>query len=56
MQTLEDELAMLKENFSDFELLEDNMKKTVSYLVKELWTVAGEDPHYKPPIQRTNFR
>ena len=56
MQSFEDELAMLKENFSDFELIEDNMKKTVSYLVKELWTVAGEDPHYKPPIQRTNFR
>ncbi len=54
--TQEEELSLLRENFNDFELVEDNMKKSVSKLVKELWTVAGEDPHYKPPIQRTNFR
>jgi len=54
--TQEEELALLREHFSDFALVEDNMKKTVSHLVKELWTVAGEDPHYKPPIERTNFR
>ncbi|MBA1432960.1 MAG: nitrite/sulfite reductase [Epsilonproteobacteria bacterium] len=54
--TQEEELALLREHFSDFTLVEDDMKKTVSHLVKELWTVAGEDPHYKPPIERTNFR
>ncbi|SFV58831.1 Ferredoxin--nitrite reductase [hydrothermal vent metagenome] len=54
--TQEEELALLREYFSDFALVEDDMKKTVSYLVKELWTVAGKDPHYKPPIERTNFR
>ncbi|MEN4053111.1 MULTISPECIES: nitrite/sulfite reductase [Sulfurimonas] len=52
----EEELNLLRENFSDFELVEDDMKKTVSHLAKELWTVAGKDPHYKPPIERTNFR
>jgi len=55
-QRQEDELALLKKTFNDFRLLEDDMKKTVSHLVKELWTVAGKDPHYKPPIERTNFR
>jgi ferredoxin-nitrite reductase len=54
--TQEEELTLLREYFKDFTLTEDNMKKSVSAMVKELWTVAGEDPHYKPPIQRTNFR
>ncbi len=52
----EEEINLLRENFNDFELVEDDMKKTVSHLAKELWTVAGKDPHYKPPIKRTNFR
>jgi len=56
MLTQEEEIELLSKTFSDFELVEDDMKKTVSYLVKELWTVAGKDPHYKPPIERTNFR
>jgi len=56
MLTQEEEIELLNKTFSDFELVEDDMKKTVSYLVKELWTVAGKDPHYKPPIERTNFR
>ena len=55
-QTSQEELALLQKSFSDFELLEDDMKKSVSIMVKELWTVAGADPHYKPPIERTNFR
>jgi ferredoxin-nitrite reductase len=54
--TYDQELLLLSENFSDFKLVEEDMKKSVSSLVKELWTVAGKDPHYKPPIQRTNFR
>jgi ferredoxin-nitrite reductase len=50
------ELTLLRENFPDFELVEDDMKKSVSVMVKELWTVAGADPHYKPPIKRVNVR
>ena len=50
------EKQLLTESFTNFSLFEDDMKKTVSKLVKELWTVEGEDPHYKPPIQRVNFR
>jgi ferredoxin-nitrite reductase len=50
------EVALLATSFENFSLVEDDMKKTISVLVKELWTVEGKDPHYKPPIQRTNFR
>jgi len=52
----EDETALLREHFTDVVLIENNMKKSVSQLVKELWTVEGQDPHYKPPIERTTFR
>ena len=55
-QTQEEELQLLAENFQEFILIEDNMKKTVSELSKELWTVAGKDPHYKPPIKRVAIR
>jgi len=55
-QTQEDELALLEKTFDNFTLIENDMKQTVSHLVKELWTVAGKDPHYKPPLHRTNFR
>jgi len=54
--TQEQEMELLRESFKDFTLVEEDMKKSVSTLVKELWTVEGKDPHYKPPIQRTNFR
>ncbi|QOP44814.1 nitrite/sulfite reductase [Sulfurimonas paralvinellae] len=54
--TQEEETTLLHEHFEDLALVEDDMKKSVSTMVKELWTVAGEDPHYKPPIERTNFR
>jgi len=54
--TQEEELTLLREHFKDFILTEDNMKKSVSTMVKELWTVEGKDPHYKPPIERTSFR
>ena len=52
----DNEKQLLAESFTNFSLFEDDMKKSVSKLVKELWTVEGEDPHYKPPIQRVNFR
>jgi len=51
-----EEKQILQASFPQEELIEDNFKKTISKLVKELWTVAGEDPHYKPPIKRVNFR
>jgi ferredoxin-nitrite reductase len=50
------ESTLLSKYFQNFTLVEDDMKKTISHMVKELWTVEGKDPHYKPPIQRTNFR
>jgi len=56
LQTQEEELALLSAHFDTFVLVEDSMKKTVSKVVKELWTVEGKDPHYKPPIKRTSFR
>jgi len=52
----EEEIALLKQTFSEVTLVEESMKKTVSELAKELWTIEGEDPHYKPPINRVNFR
>jgi len=54
--TIEDEKKLLSKSFQDFQLFEDDMKKSVSLLVKELWTVEGKDPHYKPPMKRVNFR
>ena len=53
------ELELLKEYFSEVEILaliETHFRESISHLSKELWTVAGEDPNYKPPIERTNFR
>jgi len=52
----EEEIQLLQRTFDDFKLIDNDMKKSVSMLVKELWTVEGKDPHYKPPIERTNFR
>ena len=54
--SIDEEKVLLRETFAQCAFIEDDMKKTISHLVRELWTVAGEDPHYKPPIQRTNFR
>jgi len=53
------ELELLKEYFTEVEILElveTHFREAVSQLSKELWTVAGEDPNYKPPIERTHFR
>jgi len=38
------------------ELIDDNFQNTVSTMSKQLWTIEGEDPHYKPPIERHNVR
>ena len=50
------EKIILKEQFKDVTFVEDDMKKTITLLVKELWTVEGKDPKYTPPIKRVNFR
>ena len=53
------ELELLKEHFEEIEMLtlvETHFRDTISSLSKSLWSVAGEDPNYKPPIERTNFR
>jgi len=54
--TLEEEKQLLFDTFEGFELVEDDFFKTISKKVKELWTIGDVDAHYKPPIQRTNFR
>jgi len=51
-----EEKKLLNTTFKNVHLVDDNMKKTLSELVKDLWTVAGQDPHYKPSINRVNFR
>ena len=59
MQNFEYEKALLKKEFPDLDFwqhVDDNFFNAVSYLSKKLWTIEGEDPHYKPKIQRTNFR
>jgi ferredoxin-nitrite reductase len=54
--SFEEEKELLLQNFPHCVFIDDDFKKTISTLVKELWTIEGEDPHYKPPISRTNFR
>ena len=56
MQTPQKEKELLEEHFHNIVFVEDNFKKSVSVLVKELWTVAGKDHHYTPPIKRVKFR
>ncbi len=53
------ELELLKEQFVEIEMLElveTHFRDAISALAKELWTVAGKDPNYKPPIERNVFR
>lgn len=38
--------------FKTFDFTQQEFKKSISSLSKELWTVQGEDPKYKPPIKR----
>ncbi len=54
--TAEEEKVLLQRTFEDFEVVDDDFFKTLSVKTKELWTIAGKDPKYKPPIQRTSFR
>ncbi|DAB27829.1 MAG TPA: ferredoxin--nitrite reductase [Sulfurimonas sp. UBA10385] len=57
--TFEYEKALLQKEFNGLDFwahVEDNFFDAISYLSKKLWTIEGEDPHYKPKIERTNFR
>ena len=59
-ESFEYEKELLTKYFSDVDFLEpfgeDNFFKSISAMSKKLWTIDGEDPHYKPKIKRTNFR
>ncbi|MCW8953509.1 MAG: nitrite/sulfite reductase [Sulfurimonas sp.] len=58
-ESFEYEKELLKKEFPEldfWEHVDENFHNAVSYLSKKLWTIEGEDPHYKPSIQRTNFR
>ncbi|MEE8588235.1 MAG: nitrite/sulfite reductase [Sulfurimonadaceae bacterium] len=53
------EKALLEKYFEglDFlDLIDDSFFEAVSTLSRELWTIKGEDPHYKPPIERHVYR
>ena len=53
------EKFLIQSSFEELESLQnidDKFFDTVSVLSKKLWTVAGEDPHYTPPIERNKFR
>ncbi len=52
----EEEKELLQATFKGFELIEDDFFKTLSHKTKELWTIEGKDPKYKPPIERTVYR
>ncbi|ABB44519.1 Ferredoxin--nitrite reductase [Sulfurimonas denitrificans DSM 1251] len=57
--TYEYEKELLKKEFGEldfWEHVDENFHDAISYLSKELWTIEGEDPHYKPKIERVNFR
>ncbi|HEY9203061.1 MAG TPA: nitrite/sulfite reductase [Sulfurimonas sp.] len=59
MQSFEHEKELLKCEFAEldfWEHVDENFHDAVSYLSKKLWTIEGEDPRYKPKIERTNFR
>ena len=54
--SFEEEKELLLSTFDGIELVEDDFFKTLSKRVKDAWTIGDIDAHYKPPIQRTNFR
>ena len=57
--SFEDEKAKLLQNFAEVDFLdpmEERFFNSISAMSKKLWTVEGEDPHYKPKLNRTNFR
>lgn len=59
IQSFEFETNLLKKEFADldfWQFVDGSFFNAISYLSKKIWTVDGEDPHYKPKITRTNFR
>lgn len=59
LQSFEYEKELLKKEFAEldfWEHVDENFHNAISYLSKKLWTIEGEDPHYKPKIERTTFR
>jgi ferredoxin-nitrite reductase len=53
------EKALLMTHFSDvdfIEPIEEDFSHSISAMAKKLWTVEGEDPTYKPSIDRVKFR
>jgi len=53
------EKSLLKKYFNDVDFIEnfeEDFTKSISALSKKLWTIEGEDPIYKPKINRVNFR
>lgn len=58
-ESFEYEKSLLRTTFNEVDFLEpmdESFFNAVSAMSKKLWTVAGEDPMYKPSIKRTNFR
>ncbi len=58
-ECFEYEHTLLKTYFAEEEflsLVDENFHHAVSTMSKKMWTVAGEDPHYKPPIERHSIR
>ncbi len=56
VQSLKYEKELLQKYFIGLELIDNDFKKSISAISKELWTVEGKDPTYKPPIKRVAFR
>ncbi len=53
------EKSLLEKQFPSADvlaLIDGDFHDAVSTLSKKLWTIAGKDPHYKPPIKRLNVR
>lgn len=53
------EKSLLQTNFSNVDFLEsieEEFAPAISAMAKKLWSVEGEDPTYKPSIDRVNFR
>ncbi|MDY0232641.1 MAG: nitrite/sulfite reductase [Sulfurimonas sp.] len=53
------EKNLLLTHFSDVDFLEpmeEDFYSSISAMAKKLWTVEGEDPTYKPSIDRVKFR
>ncbi|MCF6309418.1 MAG: nitrite/sulfite reductase [Sulfurimonas sp.] len=58
-KNFEYEKELLRKEFPDLDFwqhVDEDFYPAISYLGKKLWTIEGEDPHYKPKVHRTNFR